>query len=584
MLTQGLKAMLFPLCLGLVLGCGSGRSEQPDPGPGVPPPRLPEVKGNLHLRKVTGNLSVRGTASTPTYQAYFHIPIPFEEQAPFLLTLESPNLLEYRMVRTGPENLLVAAKLKAGPTRLQWEAHVLVKAQDLSRAPVQVPLSAFSQLPDSVMGWLLPSDSVQWTDPSILQKAQAVRGSLTDLGPLTDAVAAACRAIPGEFRHSPAAFDAFYALNWGNSCTGCAHAGAALLRANGVPARVLMNTPVTSTAYAYDHHWILQYWVPGYRWLRMETTVGVNRVAPETEIVTYVCAPEDEFQRFFPCGIDGHWHTSDPVLSCWDPDWNQAHAATSLGTATATPDEADQAVDLAAKVFQAEADRRGRAPGSEALLATANGFQRQALERLLVNDVVGFRSALQAALSAYGQVSLKAEAVRWREGFEGGGTGWTHGGNGDSWRVGNPVPDGRPTSAHSGGACLGNGFDGGYPLGSDSWALSPAFSLQGLGSATLSFWSYCWVASFGQGKVADPVWVELSLDEGQTFTPICSAFGGVNGDPAIPSVGGWARLHLDLTPWVGNASVRLRFRFQASSRRRLPGCYLDDLEVSGRPL
>ena len=49
----------------------------------------------LYLHKAIGELTVDKESSTETYEAYFHIPISFEEQAPILIEVESPDLIDY---------------------------------------------------------------------------------------------------------------------------------------------------------------------------------------------------------------------------------------------------------------------------------------------------------------------------------------------------------------------------------------------------------------------------------------------------------------------------------------------------------
>ncbi len=57
--------------------------------------------------------------------------------------------------------------------------------------------------------------------------------------------------------------------------------------------------------------------------------------------------------------------------------------------------------------------------------------------------------------------------------------------------------------------------------------------------------------------------------------------GGVNDDPEIPDVGGWSRIVLDLTKYVGN-TVQIRFRFQSNANTVYPGAYIDDVHCYGR--
>ena len=79
----------------------------------------------------------------------------------------------------------------------------------------------------------------------------------------------------------------------------------------------------------------------------------------------------------------------------------------------------------------------------------------------------------------------------------------------------------------------------------------------------------------------DPLWLDASKDEGP-LEPICNNMGGVNDDPAIPAVGGWNNIVLDLTRFTGSVT-QIRFRFASNEAVVGPGCYVDDVEMRGRP-
>ncbi len=545
------------------------------------PDKPPEGMTTIYLRRLKGDLLVKNQATTDTYEAYFHIPIAFADQVPILLTVRSAQLVDYRFVRLSPPNVIVAARMKsARQATIHWECWVLVRQNNYSDRPATKPIPTFDQLPDEVRPWLLSSDCVQTNDPFVQGKAWEIKGDTTDLVVLADRVAAACAAIPAKFDHAPFAFDAFYALNWGNSCTGTAHAGDALMRANGVPARTLMVMP-TWYGGAFDMHWIIEYYLPDYGWVRMETTLGQNPVSPEEEIVVLVCNPEDEFPLFYTDGIEGYWHTSDPVLGVGSPRWGQSHHAFDAGTLVAATEDADKTIALGKIIFDRQVDTWGLNLSQEqkAEVQAAYGHQSQALSKIKAGDVSGLLSEMQHAADAYGEVALNPLRRIFFEDFETGENGWTHGGTADTWTLG--TPSSKPAWAHSGDRCWGTGFLGTYANNADTWLLSPPFDLRGKASAYLSVWLYNWVQDGRQKVIKDPLWMEVATD-GSTFLPLCSQMGGVNEDPAIPAVGGWTRMVLDLSKYIGNEHVQVRFRFRSDGNASLPGSYVDDFEVYGR--
>lgn len=532
----------------------------------------------VFLCQATGDLSITAVAGTETYEVYFHIPVPYEEQVPILVTVESPRLVDYRFLRLDPPNLLVAARMLPGLTSLNWTAWVLVVENDYADLPAEVPIPAPETLPDSVRGWLESTDCAQLDAEIVQQTAAQVRGGTNSLTRLAQAICDYCYGIPWSFPHTPTSFDAVYALNWGNSCTGHAHAGAALFRANGVPARTLMNMPVDSGS--YDMHWIIAYFMPEYGWVRMETSTGQNPAVPEQEIVTFACNPQDEFPLFLPCGIEGQWHTSDPALGMMNPNWAGAHSAASVCTIAAPTAQILAAHALTGEVFARYADAWGLPlpPDQAVALQAAHAEQTSALECIENEDLEGYLEHLELAAAHYEGLALADPAIVFFDDCEGGPGGWTHGGTLDEWECG--APSAGPPAAHSGQSCWGTDLDGDYENNADCWLLSPWIDLTQESWATLDFWVWNWVDDRTQGLVYDPLWLDVTQD-GVSYLPLSSAMGGVNDDTEIPDVGGWNHVVLDLTKWTGDA-LRIRFRFRSNATDAQFGPYLDDIRILGR--
>ena len=82
------------------------------------------------------------------------------------------------------------------------------------------------------------------------------------------------------------------ALDKQGSCTSCANLVAALLRACGVPARVLSGYPTWSGP--LQTHYIVEAWVPGYGWYPIESTLGREPWQPYQQVAVSVVPPEYE--------------------------------------------------------------------------------------------------------------------------------------------------------------------------------------------------------------------------------------------------------------------------------------------------
>lgn len=533
----------------------------------------------VYLRKAVGNLQIDASSSTETYEAYFHMPICFGEQTPIFIEVESPQLIDYRFIQLNPPNVIIAAQMQQAPTApLDWTAWVFVKENTYADLPDSVPIPTLEELPDSVKKWLRPTDCVQVEAEIVQMIAASVRDTTTNLMELADDIRDWCMTIPWEWPHQPFALDAVYALTWGSSCTGHAHAGAALFRANGIPARTLLNMPTWGGN--YDHHWIIDYYALDYGWIRMETSTGQHPCFAQDEIVTLACNPEDEFPLFFPSGIEGYWHTSDPALGMYSPDWGGAHSASSWIAFSDSSEKIEQAFSLTDSVFYYYSRYWGikLTPAQQTNVQSAYDYQKSAQSKLALKDLDGYIEDMQQALQLYREVNPEALTTVFLDDFESEENGWTHGGTYDEWELGSPAYG--PASVHSGDNCWGTDLDDTYENYADCWLKSPPIDLTDLACAYLSFWVWNWVEDQNQGYVYDPLWLDITTN-GETFYPLCSHMGGVNDDPVIPDVGGWTMLALDLTKYAGQ-TVQIRFRFESDAGDVQPGSYIDDVHVYGR--
>ncbi len=191
----------------------------------------------MMVAKVRGDLTIDGPASTPTYTAYFHIPVPTENQVPLIVNVTGDRLINYRIIRTTGQNVLVAAEMHSAlSTTLSWEAWVLIKRNFFSDLPVATLMPVFEDLPDSVQPYLQATATAQ-VDCAPVQQWASENSNFYFMADAAQAVCDRCWEIPFQYSHYPLSFDAFFALTWGSSCTGHAHAATALLRALGIPAR-----------------------------------------------------------------------------------------------------------------------------------------------------------------------------------------------------------------------------------------------------------------------------------------------------------------------------------------------------------
>ncbi len=556
---------------------GPTRVPQPSPAASA----NPVTRDMIVLIKVTGELNILAESTAATYQAYFHIPIATSHQVPVVIEVVSPELVELSFVRQDDLNMLAVATLRSAPapTPLTWNVWVLAYRNHMPDIINQAPIPTLDEIPADVRPWLQPTDCAQSTDEYVLGIAEQIGGGHTLLADLAQAVLDRAYAIPWQLPHRPMALDAFYALRWGSSCTGHANAATALFRANGVPARSLLVMPMVSEN--IDMHSLTEYWVPAYGWARMEPSTGSFWVDPTYEIVIFICRPEDEFPLFFPSGIEGHWHTSDPALGMYSPDWGGAHRAAKSEVLIASNDDIAHAMAVAQATLALETEAAGGQLTARQSMALdlARAARQRALTEFSRGDLEAFITEMELALEHLETIRLFPLTTTRFDDFEDSASGWSHGGAGDEWELGTPTMG--PSGAHSGSNCWGTDLDGNYENDADSWLLSPPFNLDAMADAYLSFWVFNLVDDLNQGHVFDPLWMDITVN-GTDFTPLCSAMGGGNDDPEIPLIGGWSHIVLDLTPYVGETTVQVRWRLQSDSSGNQPGAYLDDVHIYGR--
>jgi hypothetical protein len=284
---------------------------------------------------------------------------------------------------------------------------------------------------------------------------------------------------------------------------------------------------------------------------------------------------EMNFLYFAP--LDVCWHTSAPKLVC-DPNWHDAHTAFRETSYMESSEKISEAMQLSKSMYDYFSQYWGVHFNNDQTNHIFRAYLKQddALNYLKNGYFEDFLTNIREALNHYKQVApTPIETISFDD-FENDSIGWTHGGVQDEWEKGPPLVG--PSSVHSGENCWGVDLDDTYNNNADCWLLSPGIDLRNTSCAYLSFWLWNWVEDLSC-HIYDPLWLDLTID-GSQFYPICCHMGGVNDDPEIPDVGGWNRVILDLSPYVGHV-VQVRFRFQSDSSVVQAGSYIDDFHVYG---
>jgi len=362
----------------------AGPASQPEPAPTVvspptsaPPPATstsPELNWYLPLMagpgiaRAEGRFRIIAERSVLTPRLLIPLPLHFEDQVPLTFTLSvDPDhaLQQVEWVSRDAHNWAVELTLqpmeRGDAVRITWASDLLVRDHDYSALPGQAAIPAPDALPADVQPWLEATAGVQANHPEIEAVAAQLRGDGEAMG-LARRVADFTANQPfGDFQ----SLDALEALREGGSCTSMANLAAALLRANGIPARVLAIYPTDGEW--YQTHYIVEFYLPEAGWVWMESTVGQIPWPPYAGVVVALATPEDENRAFeanrwvipgAPWGSLTENLTGD--LSLWSegemPD-NCDHAAHTVHIFTDS-NRMEQAFSLAEQVWQTELQLR----------------------------------------------------------------------------------------------------------------------------------------------------------------------------------------------------------------------------------
>lgn len=242
----------------------------------------------------------RATASRdgPGIKVVIPVPLLWREQVPLsfaVLTEPEGSMAAVRLVRREHGTLLAEvtlADVKKGQTFLfRWEAYVLVRPSTLAPIPPGIKLPV-EGIPTEIARWLQPTWCCDAKDPEIRKVADELLPEKPTAEALIPALLERMAGIFQKARERGANLTATEAMTKQGSCTSCANVGAALLRACGIPARIIAGYPTWSAA--LQTHYVVEYWLPGCGWRVMETTMCQDDPAGCGQIEVAMVVPEDE--------------------------------------------------------------------------------------------------------------------------------------------------------------------------------------------------------------------------------------------------------------------------------------------------
>lgn len=239
------------------------------------------------------------------------LPLARDGQAPLAVEVSTdpPHALLgwTHVVRSGP-NRVARVTLEGGREgetfRLVLHAYVLAALRDYKTLSDSVPLAQYASLPGDAKAWLRSSSTVQAGHSKIKARANEIGGKT--LGELVAGLGRMMTEIAeGYEREFGTKWDAVSGLAERTGCCGQANLAAALLRARGVPARILAGYPAWSNA--LSTHYVVEYYVPGFGWVLYDSASGLDRAHPSRQIHVSEVAIADENGSKKRAVVAGQW-------------------------------------------------------------------------------------------------------------------------------------------------------------------------------------------------------------------------------------------------------------------------------------
>lgn len=230
----------------------------------------------------------------------FPLPLAYRDQTPisFHLQVNPPAIAKAVEIETGPgENRLMRVHLHQLAANqkgsIAFQSLILVRPSVFPKYPEKVPFPA--EWPAEAKPWLSATWCVDSDHERIKKIASEIRGQSDDVLKIIDLATERSVACMRAAKGKVANLTAVEALDKQGSCTSNANLVAAVLRACGVPARVLSGYPIWSGP--LQTHYIVEAYVPGFGWHPIESTVGKSPWPNHQQVNVCIVPIENEAQE-----------------------------------------------------------------------------------------------------------------------------------------------------------------------------------------------------------------------------------------------------------------------------------------------
>jgi hypothetical protein len=229
------------------------------------------------------------------------LPLDYREQVPLsfeLMTRPPGRIRAAHIYLDRPGGWVAQVDLAPLPRNekvvLDWTSVVIVGPRSFRDFPQSAALPG--EWPAEARPWLAATLCAEADDPRIRKVATTIRDTSRDVRRIIEGTLRWMSALETEGRETCSVFDAVQALDHSGSCLSNANLAVALLRANGIPARVLGGYPSWASV-PMECHFIVEAWVPGYGWFPIEPTQCHAPVRPFDQIEVSIVPPDYEDER-----------------------------------------------------------------------------------------------------------------------------------------------------------------------------------------------------------------------------------------------------------------------------------------------
>jgi hypothetical protein len=204
------------------------------------------------------------------------LPLAYRDQTPLSYELQitpPASVVAVDVGRDGPQNSVLRIKLAAGRrgfVKITFRSVLLIGPSDFTSVPTAATIP--ETWPEDVTPWLAATWCADSDHKQIQAMAAGIRTETNDVLEIIRRVQAATGNVFRLARGRGESLTAAEALDKQGSCTSCANLVAAVLRACGVPARIVAGYP--SWSGPLQTHYIVEAYVPEYGWYPIESTMG----------------------------------------------------------------------------------------------------------------------------------------------------------------------------------------------------------------------------------------------------------------------------------------------------------------------